>query len=297
MAIKSDIKLVVERYFPGAQLNVVKRLTGGVSADVYRLDLLFSNGSESSVVLRCHGSSHSGHVAMLEFELLKSLFTTGLPVPEPFLVDTSCAILAYPFLLIAFIDGRSFPTEATVETYINTMAESLSTVHKTAPNPMLALPFRLDPLPKALDFLPTGPSWFDLRNYLVQMENTEYLRAPVLLHGDFWPANLIWSEAGIVTILDWEDAALGDPLADVASTCLELRYIYGKKGMLQFTKAFEKQGPVESKRLALWLVYVAASAQKYMSNWGLEPSREIHMRQTAMKTINEMGAVLMANEH
>lgn len=296
MAIKDDVRLVVERYFPGAHLNVLKRMTGGVSADVYRLELLNTNGSESSVVLRCHGSTHSGHGAELEFNLLEALFAAGLPVPKPFFVDTSRGLLAHPYLLIEFMDGLSFPAETTVEAYIDTMAENLSKVHRTAPKSMPTLPPRMDPLPEILDFLPTDPSWHDLRNYLLQMKDTVYQGAPVLLHGDFWPANLIWSKARIVAILDWEDAALGDPLADVACTCLELRYIHGKEGMLQFREAFERREPVDPRRLALWLVFVAAAAQKFMSSWGLEPSREIHMRRTALETINEMGAVLMANK-
>jgi aminoglycoside phosphotransferase (APT) family kinase protein len=39
----------------------------------------------------------------------------------------------------------------------------------------------------------------------------------VLLHGDFWPGNALWRDGALVAILDWEDAAIGDPLADVAN--------------------------------------------------------------------------------
>jgi len=38
---------------------------------------------------------------------------------------------------------------------------------------------------------------------------------PVLLHGDFWPGNVLWKDGRIAAVIDWEDAALGDPLADL----------------------------------------------------------------------------------
>lgn len=290
---KTDFGLIVARNFPGAKLSATERLTGGVSADVYRLDLFLPDGSESRVVLRCHGRAHSGHSAELEFQLLKSLFDSGLPVPEPLCVDADCEVFGHPYLLIVFVDGSSVVAKSEADTYIDTMAETLAMVHRTATDTLPALPLRLDPLPASRDFLPVDSDWHELRDYLSQLENTAFDGTPTLLHGDFWPANLIWTETRIASILDWEDAAVGDPLSDVACTCLELRYIYGEKGMLRFKNAYAKHRQVKPNRIALWLVYVAAAAQHFMGNWGLEPSRERHMRKTATKTIEEAAAFML----
>lgn len=295
MTIENDIGLVVERHFPGARLNAAERLAGGVSADVYRLDLLLPDESESRIVLRCHGSTHSGHSAELEFQLLKSLFEAGLPVPEPLCVEAGCKPLGHPYLLIVFVDGSSAVARSDAETCIDAMADALAMVHTTVTDTLPALPPRLDPLPELLDFLPAGSDWHSLREYLSQLKNTAFNGTPTLLHGDFWPANLIWSKTQIVAIIDWEDAAVGDRLSDVACTCLELRYIYGDKGMLRFKNAYSKHLEVEPNRLALWLVYVAAAAQHSMGNWRLEPSREAHMRQTAIETIKEAASFIMSN--
>lgn len=91
----------------------------------------------------------------------------------------------------------------------------------------------------------------------------------------------------IAAVLDWEDAAIGDPTSDVACTCLELRYLYGEAGMDLFRKAYSRHETIEEDRLSLWLIYVAAAAQNFMGEWNLDPSREAHMRQTALKTIND----------
>jgi thiamine kinase len=45
---------------------------------------------------------------------------------------------------------------------------------------------------------------------------------PRLCHGDLHPSNVVLSERGPV-IVDWFDASRGDPIADVARTCLTIR--------------------------------------------------------------------------
>lgn len=44
---------------------------------------------------------------------------------------------------------------------------------------------------------------------------------------------------------------------------------------------------IDCDRLSLWLIYVAAAAQKFMGDLQLDPDREAHMRKTAIETIKE----------
>ncbi|MDQ7863845.1 aminoglycoside phosphotransferase family protein [Peribacillus frigoritolerans] len=46
----------------------------------------------------------------------------------------------------------------------------------------------------------------------------------VILHGDYWPGNILWKEDKLVSIIDWEDSGLGDPLTDLANSQLEILY-------------------------------------------------------------------------
>ena len=39
---------------------------------------------------------------------------------------------------------------------------------------------------------------------------------PALLHGDYWPGNILWKDGRLAAVIDWEDACLGDPLVDLA---------------------------------------------------------------------------------
>lgn len=284
---------IAARVFPRAEVQNVVRLTGGVSADVHRLDLTLADGSATSVVLRAHGRSHSGHPAELEYRLLQALHREGLPVPEPLLVDTSGTLLADPFLVMAFVEGSSEMPDAEQEHNIDAMAAMLAKIHAAPTAGLPELPARTDPLPEVFNYLPAGPEWDDLHAYLRSLTHTAYRGSPALLHGDFWPENLLWRHGKITAVLDWEDAALGDPLSDLAVSRVELRYRFGTAGMQRLTRAYAGDRTVDVHRLALWQVYVAAAAQRFMGEWGLEPTREAHMRREALASIREAGAALM----
>ncbi len=294
---KRTLQAVVEHLFPGAVLNGSQRLEGGVSADVYRLDVELTVGREKQVVLRAHGASHSGHPAQLEYTLLRALHQAGLPVAEPLLVDTSGKILEDPFLIITFVEGSTAIPPGEEHHYIRNMADLLASIHATATDNLPALPARLDPLPELFEFLPSGKEWAPLELLLQRLHNehtTDYRDTPRLLHGDFWPENVLWQDAEVGAILDWEDAALGDPLSDVAAAGLELRYLFGPSATQGFTAAYARHQAVDPLRLGLWQVYVAAAAQKYMGEWGLPAAREHHMRTEALASIREAGEQLMA---
>lgn len=284
---------IVTQLFPHSKLKSMLRLVGGVSADVHRLDLSLVDGGTASLVLRAHGASHSGHSAKLEYQLLQALHQGGVPVPEPLLVDESLSLLAVPFLVMAFVEGTTAVPSDQEDQYIDLMADVLSKIHTLPTVELPTLPVRIDPLPEVFDYLPEDPEWDDLRAHLRSLVDTAYAGSPKLLHGDFWPENLLWDNGAVAAILDWEDAALGDPLSDVACCRVELRYKFGKASMQRFTHAYARHQTVDRERLALWQVYVAAAAQRFMGEWGLAPALELHMRTEALASIREAGAELM----
>lgn len=283
---------VIEAYDRAAKLTAIERLKGGVSADVFRLNLLRADGSKDAVVLRCHGATHCGHDAELEFNLLQALFKAGVPVPKPLCFDTSGAMLEHPFVIMKFVEGSSTIVPSQVTSSIQKMASALALIHgvsQTMPN----LPLRVDPVPLLLENLLQGGEWPAFQEYLTGLSNASYQGPNRLLHGDFWPSNLIWSDRQIAAILDWEDAALGDPISDVAGACLELNYIYGDKGKSLFKTEYAKHRTIDEDGFALWSAYVSAAALRHMSGWGLERAREAHMRQIAEDTLAEATALLV----
>jgi aminoglycoside phosphotransferase (APT) family kinase protein len=91
------------------------------------------------------------------------------------------------------------------------------------------------------------------------------MSAPRLCHGDLHPSNIILSDHGPV-VVDWFDASRGDPIADVARTCLTLvgdgaagpRHLPGsnERTLAALTEAYlaRVSGPlgVDDRSLARW---------------------------------------------
>ena len=121
---------LVAEVWPGAALRSARRLTGGVSAQVYALEVAHSSGALAQVVVREHAPVESHYTAELEFDLLKALHSLDLPVPQPILFDARCTLAATPFVIMAAIPGSSvIPTGEAFE-YIDEMASQLFRIQK-----------------------------------------------------------------------------------------------------------------------------------------------------------------------
>jgi aminoglycoside phosphotransferase (APT) family kinase protein len=286
------LERLIANDFEGARLLRSERLTGGVSANVTLLDVRLSSGDATRMVLREHGPSHCGHPVDLEFQLLRSLSDLGLAVPKPLAWGNADDIHRYPYVLLQHLEGSTDIADADAEKCIRVMATQLAAVHDVETDSLPQLPLRVDPRPDLLAFLPDEAEWHGLRSHLVKMQLTVFGGQPVLLHGDYWPRNIVWRNKTFVGIVDWEDAAIGDPLSDVACACLELSYLYEDWGSQCFLDTYRESRHIDPIRFALWQAYVAAAGRLSMANWGLEPAREHSMRQKATSSIREAACII-----
>ena len=80
-----------------------------------------------------------------------------------------------------------------------------------------------------------------------------------LCHGDFHPLNILVEQGGEVAwIIDWVDAASGDPLADACRSYLICRY-YLPRMANAYLKLFCETSGVERSNVLEWLPIVAAA--------------------------------------
>jgi len=288
----AHLNQLMEAHFPESTVTGIERLTGGVSADVHRIDL-DDGGAPRSVVVREHGERHGGHSASTEFALLQALHESGVLVPRPLAIDISKTISEHDCLVIEYIPGDSGFPRAEVSNYLAQAADALAGIHERGLPGLPALPERLEPLPEVFDYWPEGEESQPLKRFLQQHDWPLFSGAHSLLHGDFWPENLLWKEGELSAVLDWEDAAVGDPLSDLAASRVEFRYQFGREGMQTFTAAYSRHRTIDSTRLALWQIFVAAAGQHFMGDWGLPVERVQHMRRVALSAIKEAGEALM----
>jgi aminoglycoside phosphotransferase (APT) family kinase protein len=92
----------------------------------------------------------------------------------------------------------------------------------------------------------------------------------VLLHGDFWPGNTLWRDGELVGVIDWEDAAVGDPIADLANGRLEISMFLGEGAMREFTQHYQcLMGSLDYASLPCWDLCAALRPAGKLSSWGL----------------------------
>ncbi len=285
----------------GGRLLDRRPLTGGVSADVQALRIADPDGSPRRVVVRHHrlDGPHAvaPHVTGAECALLTLLAERGFPVPRPLLLDESCALLPGPFVVLPFVDGSTELTPAELPDALIQMAGFLARLHRVdidlAPP---GLPERLDPMPELLEYLPDDPRLSRARQRLQSDSPPPGVRS--LLHGDFWAGNLMWRAGRLVAVLDWEDAAIGDPLCDVAGARVELAWKFGAAASAAFVGHYAAATgtPLDDRALARWELYVASAGMAYMGGWGLEPALEAHMRRSHMACVLDAARRITAAE-
>lgn len=289
---------VVDRVAPGARLTRRWALHGGISARVDALEVVLPGGEAGQMVVREHGAAGwkpaQANVTAVEFALLKALHDAGVRVPEPYLLDTSGELLSSPYLVMAFVDGTTDLDEAALPDALRQMAVFLSDLHALDLTRLQlpSLPRRDDPIPGALEHLPTTDETASLRATLATRGTPQPANSPALLHGDFWPGNVLWKDGRIAAVLDWEDAAIGDPLSDLAGCRVELLWKYGELAMEEFTAHYFSLSKADQSDLPLWEVHVAAGAAAYMGEWNLDPDVEAAMRRKTRRFIARAGQQL-----
>jgi aminoglycoside phosphotransferase (APT) family kinase protein len=101
----------------------------------------------------------------------------------------------------------------------------------------------------------------------------------VLLHGDYWPGNLLWRDGRLVAVIDWEDARVGDPLADVANTRLELLWAFDADAVETFTSLYRSMTAIDVTNLPYWDLAAALKPCGRLAGWGLDEDMEYRMRE------------------
>lgn len=271
-----DFAALLDSLYPGARVTNAAPLVGGVSAQVYQVSFVHADGTAERVVVRRHPNPHGdparGARAGREHTLLCALQRCGLPTPQ------SLRFVPPDTLVLSWIDGETtLPHDAELP-----LAATLAAVHAIVPDSQFpSLPVRDDPLPELLAWQPalfaadeTDPGVVGTDGVFAEPLRQacgQYTGTPRLLHGDYWPGNILWHRGRLAAVLDWEDAAVGDPLSDLACARLELCCARDLETAERFTALYAQAAGTDLARLPWWDLYVAVAALRQMDDWGLAP--------------------------
>lgn len=254
-------ELIARQIFPQGKLLQSSPLPGGISASMTLLEVALPDGQNRRIVLRQPGEvGFASDPAAIEreFSLLQFAHTRGLSVPAPLLLDTSHRLLPTPYFLMELIEGKLDFSPADPKTYIYEMVIHLVRIHQLDISEQEPLP-SIMPSGRFSDFY--GDSLFSadpafqesrVRRALESAWPISGYNRSALLHGDYWPGNLLWHSGKLVAVIDWEDAGVGDPLLDLAGARMETNWIFGQDFCSQFTAQYLAMNPLDTAMLPFW---------------------------------------------
>lgn len=255
---------VAQKIAPEGRLLRAWPLTGGVSTRVTALEIAQAGGETLRTVVRQHGEadlSANPRVAADEYRLLRALAAAEIPVPAPYLADESGEIFPTPYLVAAFVDGETDFVPPDAFAVAQEMAALLARIHSVGTGAAAFLPpitARIERLLRQPPVDRADPLESEIRAALGAAWPLPARNPAVLLHGDYWPGNILWQGERLAAVIDWEDAALGDPLADVAICRLDMLWAFGVEVMAAFSEAYcAAASPVDCADLPCWDLYAA----------------------------------------
>ena len=247
---------LVEKIAPQCRLLRIWPLKGGISAGMTALEIERPDGQAQKLVVRLPGKGALS--AEDEFRLLQTAQSLGLAAPVPLALDSSGEIIPASYLVTGYIEGRIDFAPANPWVYAEQMAAHLARIHSvdSAHADLSFLPRQPGDLggilgrrPRAVD-----PSWEDerIRDTLENAWPFSAVKPGALLHGDFWPGNILWQDERLAAVIDWEDARVGDPLCDLAISRLDLLWIIGREAMHTFTRHYQTRMGLNDANLPYW---------------------------------------------
>ena len=247
---------------PSFRLESVRRLSGRA----FQLVVSTTETVTTQLVLLSHSPAdrlRNPDIARDEFCLLKTLKRAGLPVAQPLYLAHDHAP---PYFIATYIAGSPRSAADDRSAFCRTLAEILTEIHAVdlARWEMSFLPRQAERLAEYLDTAATADK--RIRHAMRRAAHRIKPGGTALLHGDYWPGNLLWQGDKLSGIIDWEDAMLGDPLADLGKSRLEMLWALGEQAMAEYSAHYLALNPqLEASALPFWDLWGAARLPHYAS--------------------------------
>jgi aminoglycoside phosphotransferase (APT) family kinase protein len=97
---------------------------------------------------------------------------------------------------------------------------------------------------------------------------------PVLIHLDYWSGNILWNGEHIAAIVDWEEAAYGDPAVDVAYCRMEMVLEGLDDAADTFLSIYEAATGKSVANLGFWELAAAVRPMTDLEGWLTQPGMD-----------------------
>ena len=257
------------RQFQGGQSNPTFHLQAGDRAYVLRK-------KPPGVLLA------SAHAVDREFQVLKALSGTDVPVPMPHLLCTDDSVIGQMFFIMDHVPGRVFadpmmPGVAPADRHAiyRSMNDVFARLHKVdyravglenfgKPDGYVARQIARWSKQYVASNVPDCPAMNRILDWLPA--NDPHDDDAAIAHGDYRLGNLIVhpTEPRIVAVLDWELSTIGHPIADLAYNCMNYHSTQGSGRGFADADLLALGIPTESEYLA---AYCRRTGRDQVPNW------------------------------
>ena len=269
---------VLDIVVPGAKFLELQPLVGDFSNDTRLIEATDADGSRLRLVSRRYaifGAYDRGEKARREYQTLQFLRQHRVPAPEPLFLDETGATLGAPGIVTRFVPGKLLLAPPYPAGRPERLAQTLAAIHRipidTGASFLLAGNSEAtwflknpDVMPDYIRSHPLGPAvWEAMRTYWPAMTPS----LPSLVHIDYWAGNVLWREGEISAVVDWEEAAQGDPAIDVAYCRMDL-FLCGLAEQAElFLARYEMAMNRPVRHLAFWELAAAVRPMFNPEGW------------------------------
>lgn len=265
-----------------------ERLTSSYDTGVYAFLLNGAQGDFAGPLVVRIFEPGAGRRAAAEGALHSAVAAQGYLVPKALHVSTTGGAIGRPYIIMPRAPGGTLMTAG-----LWRMPPILAAAH-AALHSLDAAPIKSALGEACAAALPSGlAAWLDALRADVEKPGTEPLRPAfawldthrpppaeeALCHLDFHPLNILYHEGGVSGVIDWANAAFGDPAADVAVTRVILTLapldalpflspfvqVFRRLLAWRYTRAYRRHRPLNGQALAYYEALRCFKAMSHLS--------------------------------
>ncbi len=265
--MREQVEASVNRQLNTRHLDRFWALKGGISARMYAFEV----GGKRYVARQpsAYTFRQNPHAAAQEFAVISAVHGAGVQVPRPLWVDQPSDDLPHPIFVLEYIEGEPIVAPRDSTHFARCLAQQLAAIHNVS---LVEGVFEDLELQTAKHIEPVE----DMNMLLLEPEIREALGSvpakvasnpAVLRHGDFWPGNILWRNDEIVSVVDWEEALIGEPLADLAISRLDVLWVAGIEAADALTEHYFAQRSLDISDLPYWDLLAAMRPIRNLEDW------------------------------
>jgi aminoglycoside phosphotransferase (APT) family kinase protein len=225
------------------------------------------------------GDYDRGEKARREFKTFELLNRHQVPAPEALYLDETGEVLEIPGIVTRLVEGRlMMEAPSDPMDWARKLAWTLARIHSIPcgedeqefllkGNAEAAWFLKYDAPPRYMQDYPGGADlWHTLRGLSPNIQAEQ----PVLLHIDYWSGNILWHGNEISAVIDWEEAAYGDPAVDVAYARMNMALVGLPDAAEEFTRVYGSETGRALQNLGFWELAAAVRPMTDPADWKID---------------------------